>query len=209
MYAAQSRSCGVWSAPQQTSKLHILTKTSNARFPFHTNPFTTPLSTHSNTPMNVNRRYSSTIQKQRQQHPSPSTTVADLRRSFVSFFTSPPPSIRARGVDSHLALPSFGLIPPRNDTSLLLVNSGMAPFKDVFLGREPPPSPQQPQQPSSTTPPQPLPSPCPRVVTIQRCVRAGGKHNDLDNVGHTRRHHTFFEVLFCVVCCECCERCEC
>ena len=64
---------------------------------------------------------------------------------------------------------------PANDPTLLFTNAGMVQFKDVFLGLE--------QRAS------------PRAVTAQRCVRAGGKHNDLDNVGYTARHHTFFEML--------------
>ncbi|KAF3983707.1 MAG: alanine--tRNA ligase [Methylococcales symbiont of Hymedesmia sp. n. MRB-2018] len=64
---------------------------------------------------------------------------------------------------------------PRNDPTLLFTNAGMVPFKDVFLGRE---------KRSYTC-----------VTTTQRCVRAGGKHNDLENVGYTARHHTFFEML--------------
>ena len=64
---------------------------------------------------------------------------------------------------------------PANDPTLLFTNSGMVQFKEVFLGLE---------QRSS-----------PRAVTAQRCVRAGGKHNDLENVGYTARHHTFFEML--------------
>ena len=64
---------------------------------------------------------------------------------------------------------------PANDPTLLFTNAGMVQFKEVFLGLE---------QRSS-----------PRAVTAQRCVRAGGKHNDLENVGYTARHHTFFEML--------------
>ena len=64
---------------------------------------------------------------------------------------------------------------PANDPTLLFVNSGMVQFKDVFLGKEK----------RATT----------RATTSQRCVRAGGKHNDLENVGYTARHHTFFEML--------------
>ena len=74
----------------------------------------------------------------------------------------------------HKVLPSGPLV-PGNDPTLLFTNAGMVQFKDVFLGREP--------------------APHPRVVTSQRCVRAGGKHNDLENVGYTARHHTFFEML--------------
>jgi alanyl-tRNA synthetase len=75
---------------------------------------------------------------------------------------------------SHIIVPSSSLV-PRNDPTLLFTNSGMVQFKDVFLGREE--------------------RDYLRAVTSQRCVRAGGKHNDLENVGYTGRHHTFFEML--------------
>lgn len=74
----------------------------------------------------------------------------------------------------HKVLPSSSLI-PANDPTLMFTNAGMVQFKDVFLGND-----QRPYQ---------------RAVTSQRCVRAGGKHNDLENVGYTARHHTFFEML--------------
>jgi len=74
----------------------------------------------------------------------------------------------------HTIVPSASLIPV-NDSSLLFTNAGMVPFKDVFLGLESRPYSQ--------------------AVTIQRCMRAGGKHNDLENVGYTGIHHTFFEML--------------
>ena len=74
----------------------------------------------------------------------------------------------------HKALASSPLV-PLNDPTLLFTNAGMVPFKNFFTGQE-------------TSPHQ-------RVVTSQKCVRAGGKHNDLDNVGYTARHHTFFEML--------------
>ena len=74
----------------------------------------------------------------------------------------------------HQVVPSSPLV-PANDPSLLFANAGMVQFKDVFLGHE------------TRTPP--------RAVSAQRCVRAGGKHNDLENVGYTARHHTFFEML--------------
>ena len=77
----------------------------------------------------------------------------------------------ARG---HEIMPSSSLV-PGNDATLLFTNSGMVQFKDVFLGL--------------------TPRETPRAVTAQRCVRAGGKHNDLENVGYTARHHTFFEML--------------
>lgn len=74
----------------------------------------------------------------------------------------------------HDIIPSSSLIPD-NDPTLLFTNAGMVPFKDVFLGKE-----QRPYK---------------KAASVQRCVRAGGKHNDLENVGHTARHHTFFEML--------------
>ena len=75
---------------------------------------------------------------------------------------------------SHAIVPSSPLV-PANDPTLLFVNSGMVQFKDVFLGKEK--------------------RPYMRATTSQRSVRAGGKHNDLENVGYTARHHTFFEML--------------
>ena len=78
---------------------------------------------------------------------------------------------RERG---HEIVPSSSLV-PGNDPTLLFTNSGMVQFKDVFLGLDK--------------------RPYNRAVTAQRCVRAGGKHNDLENVGYTARHHTFFEML--------------
>ena len=74
----------------------------------------------------------------------------------------------------HQIVPGGSLV-PANDPTLLFTNSGMVQFKEVFLGID-----KQPYQ---------------RAVTSQRCVRAGGKHNDLENVGYTARHHTFFEML--------------
>ncbi len=76
--------------------------------------------------------------------------------------------------NGHEAVPSSPLV-PKDDPTLLFVNAGMVQFKDVFLGRET--------------------RPYRRATSAQRCVRAGGKHNDLENVGYTARHHTFFEML--------------
>ncbi|TIX50345.1 alanine--tRNA ligase [Alteraurantiacibacter aquimixticola] len=88
----------------------------------------------------------------------------DIRRAFLDFFAA----------NDHLVAPSAPLV-PYNDPSLMFVNAGMVPFKNVFTGLETPPA--------------------PRAVSSQKCVRAGGKHNDLDNVGYTARHLTLFEML--------------
>ena len=88
----------------------------------------------------------------------------DIREKFLQFFEH----------YGHTRVPSSPLA-PANDPTLLFTNSGMAQFKDVFLGFD--------ERPYKT------------AVTAQRCLRAGGKHNDLENVGYTARHHTFFEML--------------
>src|SRR5213595_1803614 len=91
---------------------------------------------------------------------------ADIRRKFVDFFTAPP--------RSHQEVPSSSLV-PADDPTLLFTNAGMVQFKRVFQGLER--------------------RDYARAVTCHKCVRAGGKHNDLEQVGHTARHHTFFEML--------------
>lgn len=74
----------------------------------------------------------------------------------------------------HTIVRSSSLV-PANDPTLMLTNAGMVQFKDVFLGLDK--------------------RPYTRATSVQRCVRAGGKHNDLENVGYTARHHTFSEML--------------
>ena len=102
-----------------------------------------------------------------------------MKNSEQSFQAMKTPEIRQRFIDyfktrGHQEVPSSSLV-PGNDPTLLFTNSGMVQFKDLFLGEE-----QRNYR---------------RAVTSQRCVRAGGKHNDLENVGYTARHHTFFEML--------------
>ncbi|MEL6801606.1 MAG: alanine--tRNA ligase, partial [Pseudomonadota bacterium] len=91
-------------------------------------------------------------------------SLNDIRSSFLSFFDR----------NDHQVVDSSPLV-PRNDPTLMFVNSGMVQFKNLFTGVEH----------RDYT----------RATTSQKCVRAGGKHNDLDNVGYTARHHTFFEML--------------
>ncbi|HSM37234.1 MAG TPA: alanine--tRNA ligase [Longimicrobiales bacterium] len=91
-------------------------------------------------------------------------TASDIRSRFLSFFEE-------RG---HAVRPSSSLV-PRDDPTLLFVNSGMVQFKDAFLGEET--------------------LPFDRAATSQKCLRVSGKHNDLEEVGVTARHHTFFEML--------------
>ncbi len=92
--------------------------------------------------------------------------AAEIRSRFLDFFAR----------QNHAVRPSASLV-PGDDPTLLFTNAGMVPFKRVFLGQEEPPAPSR------------------RATTAQKCVRAGGKHNDLEQVGHTARHHTFFEML--------------
>ncbi len=89
---------------------------------------------------------------------------SEIREKFLKFFES----------KGHTIVRSSPLV-PGNDPTMLLTNSGMVQFKDVFLGLDT--------------------RPYKSATTVQRCVRAGGKHNDLENVGYTARHHTFFEML--------------
>jgi alanyl-tRNA synthetase len=90
---------------------------------------------------------------------------ADIRSRFLSYF-------EGKGHSKH----SSSSLVPADDPTLLFTNAGMVQFKRVFLGLDKPEGP-------------------PRATTAQKCVRAGGKHNDLEQVGHTARHHTFFEML--------------
>ncbi|MEO0391433.1 MAG: alanine--tRNA ligase, partial [Pseudomonadota bacterium] len=91
-------------------------------------------------------------------------TLNDIRSTFLNYFEK----------QGHSVVASSPLV-PRNDPTLMFVNSGMVQFKNLFTGLE---------RRDYT-----------RATTSQKCVRAGGKHNDLDNVGYTARHHTFFEML--------------
>ena len=92
------------------------------------------------------------------------TSTNDIRRGFLDYFEK----------NGHARVQSAPLV-PQNDPTLMFVNAGMVPFKNVFTGLETRPYSQ--------------------AASSQKCVRAGGKHNDLDNVGYTARHHTFFEML--------------
>lgn len=92
--------------------------------------------------------------------------TSDIRTRFLKFFEQ----------RNHAVLPSASLV-PQDDPTLLFTNAGMVPFKRIFLGAQEPPGGNR------------------RATTSQKCVRAGGKHNDLEQVGFTARHHTFFEML--------------
>jgi len=92
------------------------------------------------------------------------TSVNDIRSTFLNFFDQ----------NDHEVVQSSPLV-PRNDPTLMFVNSGMVQFKNLFTGQEK--------------------RDYVRATSAQKCVRAGGKHNDLDNVGYTARHHTFFEMM--------------
>src|ERR1019366_1061676 len=92
--------------------------------------------------------------------------AAEIRRRFLDYFAR----------QNHAIRPSSSLV-PGDDPTLLFTNAGMVQFKKVFLGADEPPDGNR------------------RATTSQKCVRAGGKHNDLEQVGHTARHNTFFEML--------------
>jgi alanyl-tRNA synthetase len=92
--------------------------------------------------------------------------ASEIRSRFLQYFAR----------HAHAIRPSSSLV-PGDDPTLLFTNAGMVQFKKVFLGMEEPPEGKR------------------RATTSQKCVRAGGKHNDLEQVGHTARHHTFFEML--------------
>ena len=92
--------------------------------------------------------------------------ASEIRSRFLAYFQR----------QAHTVRPSSSLV-PGDDPTLLFTNAGMVQFKKIFLGLEEPPGGSR------------------RATTAQKCVRAGGKHNDLEQVGHTARHHTFFEML--------------
>src|SRR5438477_5195719 len=91
--------------------------------------------------------------------------AAEIRKKFTEYFEK----------NGHIVHPSSPVV-PGDDPTLMFTNAGMVQFKKVFLGQQQPPGGR-------------------RATTVQKCVRAGGKHNDLEQVGHTARHHTFFEML--------------
>src|SRR5216117_2051212 len=92
--------------------------------------------------------------------------AAEIRKRFTEYFER----------NGHVVHPSSPVV-PGDDPTLMFTNAGMVQFKKVFLGQQSPPGGGR------------------RATTVQKCVRAGGKHNDLEQVGHTARHHTFFEML--------------
>src|SRR5687767_3901504 len=92
--------------------------------------------------------------------------ASEIRQKFTEYFER----------NGHTIIVSSPVV-PADDPTILFTNAGMVQFKKVFLGQEKPPRGNK------------------RATTVQKCVRAGGKHNDLEQVGHTARHHTFFEML--------------
>ena len=92
--------------------------------------------------------------------------AAEIRKRFTEYFER----------NGHVVHPSSPVV-SGDDPTLMFTNAGMVQFKKVFLGQQSPPGGGR------------------RATTVQKCVRAGGKHNDLEQVGHTARHHTFFEML--------------
>ena len=99
-------------------------------------------------------------------------SLNDIRSAFLNYFASG--GAGGKADMAHEIVRSSPVV-PQNDQSLLFTNAGMVQFKNVFIGKET--------------------RPYVRAVSAQKCIRAGGKHNDLDNVGYTARHHTFFEML--------------
>lgn len=92
--------------------------------------------------------------------------AAEIRKKFTDYFQR----------QQHQLIPSSPVV-PADDPTIMFTNAGMVQFKKVFLGQQQPPNGNR------------------RATTVQKCVRAGGKHNDLEQVGHTKRHQTFFEML--------------